>query len=607
MDEKSSALVERSAAWLADLEAALSAQDASSLTGLFLSDAYWRDLVAFTWDAQQFYGVDAIVNELMGQVDGVKPTGFELDPTKPEPRSGLLAGVATVDVFFRFETSAGRARGIAFLHPDESSASGLKAFLFHTALSDLAAAGSPSDGDRHPGLGFEREWPGQTWAEYRTRRVAYEDRDPEILVVGGAHAGVCLSAQLQQMGADVLIVDRHQRAGDSWRTRYESLALHTPTSMSDFPFMPFPAVFPEYLPKDKVADWIESYVRLMDLNYWTATEFLGAEFDENSLTWTARLRRDDGSTRILHPKHVVMAIGGVGTTPRRPDLPGLDSFAGTLVHSADFHTAREHRGVKALVVGTGTSSHDIALDLYHHGADVTMLQRGSTSVVDVDVANVVYGDYTAGSTMPRDEADLRSNAKFILPLLTRELKKYTEWTQDENRELHADLERIGMQLDTGEDGTGWPMKFYRHAGGYYLNVGASDVIVDGGIKIEQYDAFDRFSARGIVMKDGTEREYDLVVLATGYELLTTEVRAIFGGEVADRVGAIGGLGEDGERVNFCKPTKQPHLWFIFGGMSDGRRSTSWLALQIQAQNLGVVPTFVRGVDGRLTEFSRSLH
>lgn len=401
---------------------------------------------------------------------------------------------------------------------------------------------------------------------------------------------------MSDLGVDALVVDRHARAGDSWRKRYTTLALHTPTDMSDFPFIPFPKTFPKYLSKDKYADWIESYVRLMDLNYWTETEFLGAEYDETQHRWTARVRRA-GEERTLRPAHIVMAVGGAGGRPNLPALPGLDSFQGKVMHSSRFTSAAEHADSRAVVVGVGTSGHDIALDLYHHGVDVTMIQRGPISVVSVDSANVVFADYFSG--MPQDEADQRAYAKAVYPLQLELLRAYTAWTQQENAPLLAALEGAGMALDLGEDGTGWPMKFARHAGGYYLNVGASDVIAEGGIGLLPYDDFESFTPTGLRRTDGTEVPLDVVVMATGYENLVSEVRAFFGDDVAERVGPVGGLGGDGERLNFCKPTAQEHLWFIYGGIIEGRRSATWMALMIKAQLAGIVPSLHRGPDGRL--------
>lgn len=591
----STAVLEQAVSWLRAVEAALARQDRGGLGDLLRDDCHWRDLAAFTWDVFQTSGVGSVAGELLARAAEVRPTGFALDPERPAPGPGALGAYEVVEVFYVFRTAHGPARGLAFLTADTDSGR-LRALVLSTQLTGLAGVQRVHGGDRDPGHGFTPRLPGQTWTEFRGEHTDYADRDPDVLVVGGGQAGVCVAAQLADLGVDALVVDRHARAGDSWRKRYATLALHTPTDLSDFPFIPFPKTFPTYLSKDKYADWIESYVLLMDLNYWTDTEFVAAEYDQAQRRWTAHVRRG-GEERTVRPTHIVMAVGGAGGRPNLPKLPGLDTFEGDVVHSSRFTGAAAHANARAVVVGVGTSGHDIALDLYHHGADVTMIQRGPISVVSVDSANAVFADYFSG--MPQDEADQRAYAKAVYPLQRELLRAYTAWTQEVNAPLLAALEKVGMALDLGADGTGWPMKFARYAGGYYLNVGASDVIADGGIRLLPYAAFESFVPTGLRRTDGTGIPLDVVVMATGYENLMGEVRAFFGNDVAERVGPVGGLGRDGERLNFCKPTAQEHLWFIYGGIVEGRRSGTWLALMIKAQLAGVTPSLHRAADGRL--------
>ena len=96
-----------------------------------------------------------------------------------------------------------------------------------------------------------------------------------MLVVGGGHAGLSIAARLKQLGIDALIVDREARVGDNWRTRYHALTLHNQVQVNHLPYMPFPANWPSYIPKDKLAGWFEAYAETMELDFWTGTEFSG--------------------------------------------------------------------------------------------------------------------------------------------------------------------------------------------------------------------------------------------------------------------------------------------------------------------------------------------
>jgi cation diffusion facilitator CzcD-associated flavoprotein CzcO len=357
-------------------------------------------------------------------------------------------------------------------------------------------------------------------------------------------------------------------------------------NMLHMPYLPFPDSFPQYLPKDKIANWLEFYVDAMDINYWGQTEFLGADFDDKSRTWNARIRRADGSERTLHPKHVIMATGGSGGTPKIPDLPGIDAFKGDLMHSAAFTGSAKYVGKQTLVVGVGTSAHDIALDLHQAGAEVTMLQRNPTTVVRLDTANAAYMNYADGSEHWK-ESDIKAAAAFQYPLVAALFERYNDWALDEDKELHQRLIAVGFEVDT-EHRTGWLMKYFTRGGGYYIDVGASDVIASGGIKVLQSRDVESFVAEGAQLKDGSTKFFDAIVLATGFESQSVEVERYFGREVADRVGTIGGFDHQGEINVSWRPTGQAHLWIMIGSFQLCRMYAPLMALRIRAELDGLV-------------------
>jgi putative flavoprotein involved in K+ transport len=580
--------------WLAEFEAAVQAKDSARLGELFTEVSYWRDLVSFTWDFRQVYGRAEIERLLLSTVDFVQPANFRLASAFPPPAWSSQPGADYIEAFIEFDTAQGRGAGFARLNRDDLMAAGVRAWGLYTKLETLKgyepAAGRPLANGVH-GKGGD-----QNWLDQRNAHQAYADRDPEVIVAGGGHSGIMAAYYLQQLGVDVLIIDKNARVGDNWRNRYYSLALHNPIKMVEMPGLPYPENFPEYMPKDKLANWLEAYVDAMDLNFWTSTEFLGGDYDERSGTWTVTVRRGDGTERVMHSKHVILSTGGVGGAPKIPELPGADTFTGPMVHSSAFATSAEQAGRNVLVVGTGTSAHDIAFDLYNSGAEVTMLQRNPTTVVNLDTANMAYLSYLDGT--PVDICDFKSGADFMYLLLVSGLQQYTQVSNEIDRDLHERLEAAGLRLDVGEDDTGWLMKFLRIGGGYYLNVGASDVIAAGKIKILQSDDVDQFLAGGVRLKDGTTRDFDLVVLATGWQNQQAEVAKYFGPEVAERVGEIGGFAEDGELRNAWRPTAQPGLWIMIGGFQWSRSYGPQLALQIKAYLAGLVPDELRGLRDR---------
>ena len=224
---------------------------------------------------------------------------------------------------------------------------------------------------------YSRDFRGPNWLDQRKASAAYADRDPTVLVVGGGQAGLAIGARLKQLNIETLIVDRGLRIGDNWRKRYHALTLHNQVQVNHLPYMPFPPNWPVYIPKDKLANWFEAYVDAMELNFWTGTEFESGSYDEAQGHWNVVLRRTDGSTRTMHPCHVVMATG-VSGIPNLPEIASLKNFAGKVAHSSQYDDGENWKDKRALVIGTGNSGHDIAQDLHSSGAEVTLVQRSST-------------------------------------------------------------------------------------------------------------------------------------------------------------------------------------------------------------------------------------
>ncbi len=578
-------------AWLADLERILRAGDRRDFDELFLEESYWRDIVSMTWDTCQFWGRDAIRDAIFTHAARAGFTNAHLDDERSAPTVAEFLGDPVVELFFKFDTAVGTGKGFARLIRDASSRFGLRALMIATGLVALNCAPEPVG--RHPRLGFDPAYAGQTWGEWVAAKSDFSQRDPDVLIIGGSHAGLSVGARFERKGVSYLIVEKNRNPGDMWRGRYESLALHTPTWMNDLPYLPLPTDWATFLPKDRWADWLDCYATLMNLNFWGSTEALGASFDEVAREWQVELRLADGSVRVMRPKHVVLAVGGVGGKPRIPDLPGLDEFGGEVEHSCRFRSAAGYRGKQVMVIGASTTAHDICLDLYHKGAMPTMAQRGPTCVVNIDEVLKFSADY---GRVAVDEADQLRNS-MNLPLMVRRAQAYTLTTEASHAELHNGLRQAGQKLTTGRDNTGWSMKLFRDAAGYYLNIGASEAIAEGKIKVLDFDRMERFVPGGARLTDGSIVPLDVVVLATGYHDLSKDVEALFGPDVAHKIGRCVGVAEDGEYRTMSRPTAQPHLWLINGGIVDARKSSDVLALQIIAQMKGLVPTLVRQSDG----------
>jgi cation diffusion facilitator CzcD-associated flavoprotein CzcO len=562
--------------WLAQFERALSKGDDTALHHLFLPESYWRDVLALTWTIQTVGG-SGMVAEALATARPMKPSGFALDRARTSPRVTTRAGTPSTEAFFKFETALGRGNGVVRLI-------GGKAWTVMTALNELKGHEERTGKRRPTGQSHSRDFRGPNWLDQRKSATTYQDHDPMVLVVGGGHAGLSIAARLTQLGVDTLIVDRESRIGDNWRNRYHALTLHNQVQVNHLPYMPFPPNWPTYIPKDKLAGWFEAYVESLELNYWTGTELVGGAYDETDQRWTVTLRRE-GTAQTMRPRHIVMATG-VSGIPNIPDIPSLKDFAGQVLHSSQYRDGEDWSGKRAIVIGTGNSGHDIAQDLYSSGAQVTLVQRSPTLIVNIEPsAQLAYTLYDEGP--PLDDCDLLA-ASMPTALVRKSHQALTEQAKKLDKPLLDRLEQRGFKLDWGEDGTGWQFLYLTRGGGYYFNVGCSDLVAEGKVVLAQFTDIDRFVPDGARLRDGSLIGADLLVLATGYRGQEHLVRQLFGEEIASRVGPIWGFGGGEELRNMFARTPQPGLWFIGGSLAQCRIYSKYLGLQIKAIEEGLL-------------------
>ncbi len=581
--------------WLAAFERALAGSDNAALEALFGPDAHWRDLLALTWNVQTFSGAKPITAALRAHgagaaarnagSDAAHATLFEIDTERTPPRRVTRAGAEIIEAFFRFETADLRAQGLLRLHPDAGSDGQHQAWTLLTAADEIKGFEENTGSRRPRGESYSRDFQGPNWLDRRVADAAYTDRDPDVLIVGGGHAGLSIAARLRHLNVDTLIVDREARIGDNWRTRYHALTLHNQVQVNHLPYMPFPASWPSYIPKDKLANWFETYVESLELNFWTGTEFSGGSYDDSSGRWNVTVRREDGSTRTMQPRHVVMATG-VSGIPNVPEIAALKHFSGKVMHSSQYSDAAEWKDRDVIVIGTGTSGHDIAQDLASNGARVTLMQRSPTLIVNIEpAAQLPYALYSEG--IPTDDCDMIA-ASMPLALARHSHQLMAVQAAELDTQLIDDLKRRGFKIDE-EDVYGWQFKYLTRGGGYYFNVGCSNMIVEGKVGLRQFADIERFDANGAHLRNGETVPAALVVLATGYKGMDLLVRKLFGDATAERAGPVWGIDEEQQELNnMWKPTGQPGLWFIAGSFAQCRIYSKFLAMQIKARIEGLI-------------------
>jgi len=589
-------LVDAVSQWAQRLNSVAEGGHAEQVGRLFEEQGHWREALALTWTLVTRSGRQQLAGPLAHALKAAGAHSFAIDARRCAPRIVERAQQRVVEAILRFETRIGDCAALLRLRINDNGTISPAAWTFHTALESIRGHDETTLRAQREEPVYERDWRGPTWLERRQAAARFDDREPTVLIVGGGHAGLSAAARLNQLGIDNLVIDPMARVGDNWRLRYRTLKLHNQFHSNHLPYMPFPSTWQRYLPKDRIANWFEAYVECMDIHFWTGTRLERARRVAGSNLegehWEAVVRCANGTERTLRPRHLIMATGVSGTA-KIPDVPTLDRFGRTVVHTSAFRDGAAWKNKPVMVIGTGTSAHDVAQELHGHGARVVMVQRNPTMVIEVEPSAQLYDGVFLGEGPSIEDRDL-INTSIPLPVMLATHRALTERALQQDRPLLSALENVGFQLSSGVDGTGWPYLFRSRGGGYYFNVGCSNLIASGDIGLIQYRDIEAFETNGVRMQDGRLVETELIVLATGYHGLQHTVAQYFGDEVAGRVGPIWGFDPDtAELRNMWTRTPQPGLYFTGGAFSQCRAYSKTLALQIQAQELGLLDAALR--------------
>ncbi|WCN09326.1 flavin-containing monooxygenase [Marinomonas mediterranea] len=572
--------------WLEKLSSAFHSNTPSDAAFLFEEDGYWRDLVAFTWNIKTLEGRTAIRDMINETVSHIRPTNWQLDEDATE-KDGVI------DAWITFDTAV--AKGRAYLRLRDGLA-----WTFLTTMVELTDYPEKRNKRRPKGAEHGANKNRQTWLEKRQHEemtLGYTEQ-PYCLIIGGGQGGIGLAARLRQLDVPTIVIDALPKPGDTWRNRYKSLSLHDPIWYDHMPYLPFPENWPVFTPKDKIGDWLEMYTKVMEINYWGSTRCTNAQFDEEKQEWVVSVERD-GVALTLRPKQLVLATGMSGI-PNIPDIPGMDTFEGEQHHSSKHPGGEAYKGKKCIVLGGNNSAHDICCALWENEADVTMIQRSSTHIIKSDslmelVLGGLYSEEAVENGMTTYKADM-TFASIPFQIMPQFHIPAYQAVAEKDKDFYQRLTDAGFLLDFGEDGSGLFMKYLRRGSGYYIDVGASDLVANGDIKLKSGVSIERIKPKSVVLTDGTELEADLIVYATGFGSMNGWAAKIISQDVADKVGKCWGMGSntakdpgpwEGELRNMWKPTHQEALWFHGGNLHQSRHYSQYLSLQLKARMEGI--------------------
>ncbi|OWZ61949.1 hypothetical protein AYX14_06962 [Cryptococcus neoformans] len=555
-----------------DLLSQLSKGNADSFANLFIEEGAWRDKIVFTWEYRTFNGPESILKAASDLFPTTPVKNFRLlDPAPAVARP--YPDLAFLQVHFAFDTDVVGASGVANLVNTDA---GAKLWTLHTVIESLHGYPELPNRDGHM-IGLE------SWSEQRKQDT--DAVQPQVVIVGAGHNGLMMAARFKALGVDAVIIERNARIGDNWRNRYEALSLHFPHWADHFPYMPYPDHWPIYTPAAKLGDWLEWYASAMELHVWTNTSVVGAKQEADG-SWQIEVERG-GQRQVLEPKHVVLAVSLAGN-PLIPDTPGINQYTRAIRHSSTHDSSREWVGKKVLVVGTSSSGFDTVYDFARRGIDTTFLQRSPTYVMSLtNSVRKIIGVYEPQNGT-RPNLDAADRTAFAFPLGPAEElgRRLAVELENLDQDLIAGMEDAGFKTWRGQRGTGTQTLGSTKGGGFYFDAGACEQIIKRKVKVEQ-GWIDHFTEDTVVLNGGRERQYDLVVLATGFTNTIDSVRNILGDEVANRCNPIWGVDKEGEIRSAWKDCGVPNLWIMIGTLQNGRYHSKRVSLRIKAMLEGV--------------------
>ncbi|KAJ7068507.1 hypothetical protein C8F01DRAFT_1247008 [Mycena amicta] len=557
--------------WFARFSKHATAGNVEGVVTLLVENALWRDVLSMTWDFRTFQG-RVLQNFLVDRLAATQMSSFKLN----DQYIGLqrpYADLVWIEAMFNFESNVGLCSGVFRLVPQKSGS--WKAHCIFTTLEDLKGFPEKIGPLRNTTPNHGK------WEEERRQATSFASHDPTVLIVGGGQSGLELAARLKALDIPSLVLEKNPRVGDNWRNRYEALCLHDPVWYDHMPYLSFPPSWPVYTPAKKLANWLEFYAEALELPVWTSAEVKSATTDDSGM-WRVTVGRGAEQDRVFTVKHLVFATGFGSYRGRLPSYPGMDDFKGQILHSSQHHKATDHAGKKVVVIGACTSAHDICADYYEHGVDVTMFQRSSTYVMTTTNGwRILFKGLYSETAPPVDIAD-RLNASYPNALVGLLAPRKTLELADADKELLDGLRSVGFRLNLGYKDAGFSLAVWENAGGYYLDVGTSQMIVDGKIKLKNDSQITRFTASGLTFENGSELAADVVVFATGVGDVRDNIRKVCGDNIADKCKPIWGLDAEGEIQGCWRDLGIPGLWYMMGNLAYCRFHSKHVALQIKA-------------------------
>ncbi|KAH9311081.1 hypothetical protein KI387_026116, partial [Taxus chinensis] len=313
------------------------------------------------------------------------------------------------------------------------------------------------------------------------------------IIVGAGPSGMAVAACLKKVGVCSIVLERESCVASLWKRRtYDRLKLHISKNFCELPFMEFPSEFPTFVGRDQFVEYLEEYAKRFSIQPRFCQSVESATFSRETGKWRVITMCSLEKLEKIYSGRFLVVATGENNEKFVPDLPGIETFEGSVIHSSEYKSGEGFKDKKVLVVGCGNSGMEIALDLLHKDARPSIVVRSPLHILPQKILGL--------STFS---------------VLTCLMNYFSLRTVDRLLLLYSRLS-LG---DTSAFGIArpvqGPLELKRKIGKTpVLDVGTMAKIRTGDIKISPN--IKRVMALNVEFEDNRVERFDAIILATGY-------------------------------------------------------------------------------------------
>lgn len=316
-----------------------------------------------------------------------------------------------------------------------------------------------------------------------------------VIIVGAGPSGLAMAGCLSQLEIPYLLLEREDCFASLWKKySYDRLHLHLPKQSCELPHMSFPSSYPTYVPKKQFIQYLDDYVARFKISPMYQRNVESANYDQGYEKWVVKAMNNDegcGEVEEYLGKFLVVATGETAN-PYVPEVEGLSSFDGEVLHSTRFKSGVEFKNKNVLVVGSGNSGMEIALDLANHGAKTSIIVRSPVHFLS---RWMVYLAVVLSSYLSLSKVD-------SLTVLLSKL-------------VYGDLTKYGI----GRPKEGPFLMKKKYSRYPTVDVGTCNKIKSGEIQVLPAE-IGSIGGNDVELKNGKSYQFDSIVFCTGFKRST---------------------------------------------------------------------------------------